>query len=78
MPILKKISKRPDWAERLYASRVMTGRTQADISARIGISQPRYANYESGTREPDFGTLVKISEVLNVSIDFLLKGSNLR
>ena len=78
MPILKRQLRRPDWAERLYASRVMSGQTQAGIAAQIGISQPRYANYEAGTREPDFATLCKISDVLAVSIDFILKGSNIR
>jgi transcriptional regulator with XRE-family HTH domain len=75
MPNPTRRLRRPEWAERLYASRVMSGRTQADLSAAIGISQPRYANYEAGIREPDFETLVKLSDALNVQIDFLLKGS---
>lgn len=64
----------PAWAKRLVAARTMTGMSQAALSKLIGISQPRYANYEAGTREPDFATLVQICRTLRISVDFLLIG----
>ena len=66
--------QQPMWAKRLVAARTMTGLTQAAIARAIGISQPRYANYEAGTREPDYATLVEICRTLRVTTDFLLVG----
>jgi transcriptional regulator with XRE-family HTH domain len=36
------------------------------------LSERRYGNYISGTRQPDLATLVKISSVLMTSLDELL------
>ncbi len=46
--------------------------TQADIASKLGISRPAYTNYERGTRNPDFDTLIKISNLFDVSTDYLL------
>ncbi|WP_326848947.1 helix-turn-helix transcriptional regulator [Bacillus altitudinis] len=35
-----------------------------------------YTAYELGKREPDHNTLIAISNILDVSIDVLLKGRN--
>ncbi|WP_407708007.1 helix-turn-helix domain-containing protein [Bacillus altitudinis] len=50
--------------------------TQQYMANKLGISRPAYTAYELGKREPDHNTLIAISNILDVSIDFLLKGRN--
>ena len=38
----------------------------------LNISRPAYSRYENGEREPNLDTLLKISEILNTSTDYLL------
>ena len=46
--------------------------TQAELAKKIGVSKSTIANYESGYRNPDNKTLIKIANVFNVSTDELL------
>ncbi|TBC69038.1 helix-turn-helix domain-containing protein [Rhizobium ruizarguesonis] len=48
------------------------GISNAEVARRVGLSERRYGNYISGTREPDLATLVKISSALMISLDELL------
>ncbi len=48
------------------------GFTQSEIANKLGISQQAYANYESGKRQPDQNTLIKIADIFDVSTDYLL------
>ncbi len=57
---------------RLKELRKEFGLTQSQIGAKIGISQQGYASYENGKNKPDAYTLLKISEIYNVSINYLL------
>ena len=38
----------------------------------LTIIRKEYGNYESGKREPDYETLLKLGEYFNCSIDYLL------
>lgn len=49
-------------------------KTQEDIAKFIGITRPAYTAYESGSRQPDYDTLIKLSEYYGVSLDYLLTG----
>lgn len=46
--------------------------TQSDVAFKLGVSRQAYANYEKGSREPDFKTLERMAEYFNVSTDYLL------
>lgn len=46
--------------------------TQQQVADYLGISRQAYSNYESGKREPDYETLLKLGEYFNCSIDYLL------
>ena len=48
------------------------GYTQKQLADLLNISQQSYSDYENGRTFPDKKTLLKISEVLNISIDYLL------
>lgn len=46
--------------------------SQAAFARFLGISQPRYANYELGNREPDLITLCNIATITGKTTDELL------
>jgi len=61
----------------LIGKRVKDLRVQAQISQQelgniIGVTKVSICGYESGTRVPSLDTLVKLSDALNTSTDFLL------
>lgn len=52
--------------------RIDLGCTQTEIADKLGVSQQAYANYETKKRQPDQETLVKLADIFNVSVDYLL------
>lgn len=46
--------------------------TQNDLSKLLNVSQPTLAGYETGVREPDLETLLKLAKIFNCSVDYLL------
>ena len=61
--------------ENLTAIRKESHATQQEVADYLGISRQAYGNYESGKREPDYETLLKLGEYFNCSIDYLLGSS---
>lgn len=57
---------------RLKELRTEKNLSQRDIAEYLGITQQAYANYERNAREPDFGTISKIADLFDVSVDYLL------
>jgi len=57
---------------RLRTVRLIRGYTQQKMSDMIGVALRTYQCYEQGKREPNYTTLIKIAESLNVSTDYLL------
>jgi transcriptional regulator with XRE-family HTH domain len=57
---------------RLAELRKLHGFTQRYIADYIGLSQPSYLRYETGTAEPSQENLVKIADLFDVSLDYLL------
>lgn len=58
--------------ERLIEQRRIYGYTQRQVSQMLWIAQPSYIRYENGTAQPTQETLVKIADIFDVSIDYLL------
>lgn len=48
--------------------------TMKELGEMVGVSESAISQYETGKREADFETLLKIGEVLDCSIDYLLRG----
>lgn len=48
------------------------GWVQADLAKMINVSKSAIGSYESGLSEPSFCNLVKLAEIFNVNIDYLL------
>ena len=60
------------FGKRLRHMRKALGMTQQEMSDLIGVALRSYQCYEGGSRHPSFDTLIKIGDVLSVSIDYLL------
>jgi transcriptional regulator with XRE-family HTH domain len=60
--------------QRLKATRESKGWTQKKVADAIGISQQFYGRFEKGTGEPNIKSLSRLSEVLAVSLDYLING----
>ena len=58
--------------QRLKQERKTLGLTQRDFAEKLGITQPSYIRYENGSSQPTLETLVRIAEILDVSVDYLL------
>lgn len=58
--------------ERLKIARKNTGKTQKEIAEAIGMTPNAYQKYELGTSEPNLAKLVLLSDMFNVSLDYLL------
>ena len=49
------------------------GFTQEALAERLNVSRQAVAKWESGQVYPDMGNLIEISNLLNVSVDYLVK-----
>ncbi len=49
--------------------------TQKNIAEKLDIPLNTYTQYELGNREPTVSTLIKIANIYNVSLDYLLENS---
>ena len=58
----------------LKAQRDKLNMTQKDVADKIGAAPSTIANYENGKREPDIETLCSLADVLNCSLDLLVRG----
>ena len=64
-----------EFSERLKKLRKQTGLTQVDVAVKLGISQQAYGSWERGVKKPTQENLVKIAQILNVSVDYLVGNS---
>lgn len=49
---------------------------QSDIANQLGLSRPQYQLYESGKRQVPVDIVIRLSQIYNVSIDYLLGLTN--
>lgn len=52
--------------------RKLAHKTQTDMAKELHVARQTYINYEKNIYEPSLSSLVKMSKILNVSIDALL------
>ncbi|MDD7607780.1 MAG: helix-turn-helix transcriptional regulator [Candidatus Enterosoma sp.] len=60
--------------ERIKELRNKMNLTQAELAEKSGFTPQTVSNWESGSREPDIDTLVKLSSLFSVSLDYLISG----
>ena len=51
-------------------------KSQQEVADYLGVSRQAYSHYETGKREPDLETLLKLGEYFECSIDEMLRPSN--
>ena len=69
MSIIKRMKR---FQEALVEQRKLNRLTQREVAKRLGISQPSYIRYENGKAEPSLVNLVKLADLFDVSVDYLL------
>lgn len=57
---------------RLKNLRISSDMTQLDLSKKLNVSRATVGRYETEERFPDKETLIKLADIFNVSLDFLL------
>jgi DNA-binding XRE family transcriptional regulator len=57
-------------ATRLIAYRSDNGLSQRELAKRLGVSQPRVVELESGEKNPQIETLVKIAATIGIEFAF--------
>ncbi len=60
------------FAKRLRERAGELGLSDAEVARRVGLDERRYGHYVRATREPDFATLLRICDVLDVTPNDLL------
>lgn len=75
--MLQIITKRghvnvPSFGNRLKKLRRDKNLSQAALGGILGVVQSTIGMYESGQREPDSETLIKIAEFFEVTVDYLI------
>ena len=58
---------------RLKEIRKKRGITQLKLAMDLNISQNTISRYETGEREADYATLIRLADYFNVSLDYLLE-----
>ena len=60
------------FGKKLKILRKKIGITQANLAKKLGISPSAVGMYEQGRREPDSAMLIKIADLFDVSVDYLI------
>jgi transcriptional regulator with XRE-family HTH domain len=58
--------------DRLREIRKEKGIKQSELAAMLDTTQKTISDYENGTSNPDLERLIKIADIFNVSVDYLL------
>lgn len=60
------------FGKRLKELRENQGITQSDLAASLNVSRQSISGYENNSVEPSLDIIVKIADIFNVSLDYLL------
>jgi transcriptional regulator with XRE-family HTH domain len=60
------------FSERLKELRLSNNYTQQQMAQYLGVKQQSYARYENGTGQPSLEILIRITEIFDVSSDYLI------
>ena len=65
-------------SERISKKREELNLSQTDLAKRAGLKPPAISQYESGLRSPSYEALIKLSNALGVTTDYLISGKEER
>ena len=57
---------------RLKELRKRRGLTQSELAKSLGVSSQTILNWENGIHEPNITQLIQLSNIFNVSVDYLI------
>ena len=63
-----------DIGTKLSQARIGAKLTQEQVAAALGVSRQTISNWETGKTYPDIVSVIKLSDLYEVSLDHLLKG----
>ena len=63
------------FAEQLKYARHSRHYSQAEIASKLGVTQQAIAKWETGVSTPSPTSISKLSDILGISTDVLLKGA---
>ncbi len=63
--------------KRLRQLRIARHMSQQRLAIELNLTQAAVSKYEKGLSEPDISTLKTISELFNVSVDYLIGASDI-
>lgn len=63
-----------DFGERIYELRNKNNMSQGDLADRLEVSRQTVSKWENSMCKPEADKLIQLSEIFNVSIDYILKG----
>lgn len=69
---------RGDEMRRIAMLRRESGMSQMELAKYLKLSQQTISKYENGKADPDKDTLIKLSELFNVSTDYIIGNSDKR
>ena len=61
------------FSEKLYLLRKNKGYTQEELAEKLCVSRQAIAKWESGQSYPDIVNLIQISDLMNVTVDYLVR-----
>lgn len=62
-----------NFSEKIYSLRKEKGLTQTDLAEKLNVSRQAVSRWEMGTAKPEVDTLIAMSELFEVTLDYLLK-----
>ncbi|HBB15388.1 MAG TPA: transcriptional regulator, partial [Treponema sp.] len=61
------------FSEKLVVLRKNKGMTQDALAEKLNVSRQAVAKWESGQAYPDISNLIQISDLMNVTVDYLVR-----
>ena len=63
-----------EFANRLYTLRKQKGLSQEELASRLDVARQTVSKWEGGDSTPDMDKLIALSELFEVSLDWLVLG----
>ncbi|WP_243660024.1 helix-turn-helix domain-containing protein [Miniphocaeibacter halophilus] len=65
-------------SERLQNLRKERNYSQEELAEKLNISRQAISKWESGQGNPDIDNIIKLSEIYNISTDYILLGKDIK
>lgn len=63
---------------RIAELRKEKGLNQVGLGLKLNVSQKMISSYERGTHQPSIDTLIQMSKLFNVSVDYIIGNSDIK